>query len=943
MSKGYLALVFHAHLPYIRHREEEEALEERWLFEAISESYVPLLKTFEELDRDGVDFRMTVSLSPTLIMMLDDVELMSRYRNHLLNLLELAEKEVEFTQKNEPDYHHLALFYQERYESICQLMNSCNWYILDEFRKWKDKGKLELITSCATHGFLPLMKTEEAIRAQIELGLREFERVMGYRPRGIWLPECAYTPGVDRIAKECGVDYFFVESHTVEHATPTPMRGIHAPLESEYGVIAFPRDKECSAQVWSSQEGYPGDPDYREYYRDIGFYRDHDYIAPHIHSSGIRLHTGMKYHRITGKSEHKEPYNIGWALEKAASHAGHFLHCRIEQANHLNTWMDRTPLVVAPYDAELFGHWWFEGPQFINYLFRKIYFDQEVISLITPSEYLQQYPVQDTGKLPMSTWGRNGYAEVWLEGKNDWIYRHLHQGERKLIQLVERFGDSKDSLVKRSIKQAARELLLAQSSDWPFIMENQTTTQYAVRRFKQHMNHFNTIFEHLVNGKVPATAYLESLEEESPVFQNLDLDVYRPKKDEQVQKVIPVQPGQKRVLMLSWEYPPKLVGGLARAVGELAEELVQTGHQVHVLTSSVEHCPPYEVMNGVHVHRIPTLLPEKTSHFPDWIFTLNLGVMDYMRKWTDQGMSFDLIHCHDWLLAEAAIHLKHHYQWPLIATIHATEHGRHQGLHNNLQRNIHHLEWKLTYEAARVIVCSQYMKQEVQNLFQLPADKIDVIPNGYRKEAPSTLPLPKWVKPNPEEKLVIYVGRMVREKGLEELLYAIPHVLYHHPQTRFVLAGKGPMLDYLRNKTYELGIADRVHLPGFISDELRQTLTEEAYCTVIPSLYEPFGIVALEAMSVGTPVIVSDTGGLSEIVDHGRNGLKVYPGNVESLQTQLTLLLNDPHWAKEIGHAGQRSVETHYQWNRIAEATSQSYSKVMHPTHAKQRDYVTNS
>jgi 1,4-alpha-glucan branching enzyme len=943
MTQGYLALVLHAHLPYVRHRKEDECLEERWLYEAMSESYIPLLQNLDALDRDGVDFRLTISLSPTLLAMLDDVELMTRYKYHLHNLLTLAEKEVKLDTLDS-EYIAVAQFYRERIQAIIQFMNDTNWYLIDAFRKWKDKGKVELITSCATHGFLPYMMTEEAIHAQMEIGLQEFERLFGERPKGMWLPECGYSPGVDRVAKACGVEYVFVETHALEHATPHVRRGIHAPLQTPYGVKAFARDKESSKQVWSSMEGYPGDYDYREYYRDIGFERDMDYILPHVHSKGIRLHTGLKYNRITGQTEFKAPYNPKWAREKAASHAGHFLDSRIKQVQHLASQMDRAPLITSPYDCELFGHWWFEGPDFLGYLFRKIHFDQETIQLITPSEYLNLYTSHDTGMLPQSTWGRDGYGDVWLEGSNDWIYRHLHKAERHMIQLTQRFAQSKDKLITKALQQAGRELLLAQSSDWPFIMENGTTTAYAVRRFKQHIAHFNTLFDYLIHENPLPSKLVAQLEEETPLFENLDIGLYLPKQTHPgLVQSIKYNEYNKRILMLSWEYPPKVVGGLSRAVCHLSEELVGLGWEVHVLTSCVQDAPAYEKSGGVHVHRLSTLMAESSSHFNDWIFSLNLAVVDFVRRWTDQGGSFDLIHCHDWLLAEAAARLKHHYGWPLLATVHATEHGRHQGLHNDIQHKIHHQEWKLTNEAQQIIVCSQYMRQEIKQLFNLPEDKIEVIFNGVREPSLKEAPLPEWLVPaqNRDERLIFFIGRLVREKGPDLLLEAIPDILHHYPKTRFILAGKGPMLEQLHHRAQQLSIAHHVVLPGFIDDRTRDHILTHAYAAVFPSLYEPFGIAVLEAMSTGTPVIVSHTGGLAEIIQHGKNGLTVYPGDVASIQNQLIALLSDPNLATSLGRKGRLNVRVNYRWDHIAKHTADVYSKMMTATHTPVTEELT--
>jgi 1,4-alpha-glucan branching enzyme len=292
-------------------------------------------------------------------------------------------------------------------------------------------------------------------------------------------------------------------------------------------VAAFGRDIESSKQVWSTMEGYPGDYNYREFYRDIGHDLDYDYIKGYIHPDGIRIHTGMKYFRITGKVDlsQKEPYNPGAAQAKAAEHAGNFMFNRQHQINHLAGLMDRPPLIVAPYDAELFGHWWFEGPAWLEYLIRKIAFDQNDIELLTPSDYLKRFPCNQVAVPCASSWGNKGYHEVWLCGANDWIYRHLHMAAGIMTSLANRHYHS-GGLLRRALNQAARELLLAQSSDWAFIMSTGTMVQYAVRRTKVHLNNFLRLHDQIENNRIDE-GFLSYLEYRNNVFPDLDYSWYR--------------------------------------------------------------------------------------------------------------------------------------------------------------------------------------------------------------------------------------------------------------------------------------------------------------------------------------------------------------------------------------------------------------------------------
>ena len=525
MEKGYLSIVFHSHLPFVRHPEHPEFLEEDWLFEAITETYIPLIDIFERLIHDRVPFRITLSITPTLAAMLSDPLLQRRYLHHIERLIELAEKEIHRT-RTQPEFHSLARMYFEQFKNArATFADRYRGNLLSAFRAFQDEGVVELITSAATHGFLPLMAVNpNAVRAQIEIGAREYLRHFGRRPRGIWLPECGYYPGLDAHLAAAGIRFFLVDSHGLLHATPRPKYGVYAPIYCRSKVAAFARDIESSKQVWSAEQGYPGDFVYRDFYRDVGFDLDFNYIKPYIHQDGIRISTGIKYYRITGKTNHKEPYNRAWAMEKTAEHAGNFMFNREKQIEYLRETIGRKPIVVAPYDAELFGHWWFEGPQWIDFLIRKTAYDQKTFRLTTPSEYLKENPKNQVAAPPMCSWGYKGYNEVWLEGSNDWIYRHLHKAADRMVEMAQRFPQS-DSLRKRALNQSARELLLAQASDWAFILKTGTAVSYAIKRTHEHIARFTRLYEEILSDQINEI-FLKELEEKDNLFPELDYRIY---------------------------------------------------------------------------------------------------------------------------------------------------------------------------------------------------------------------------------------------------------------------------------------------------------------------------------------------------------------------------------------------------------------------------------
>jgi 1,4-alpha-glucan branching enzyme len=526
--QGYLALVLHAHLPYVRHPEHEHFLEEDWLYEAITETYLPLLMMLDRLADEGVPCRLTLTLTPTLVSSLQDPLLVARYARRLDSLCELGEREMERT-ANDATFRPLAAYYRDRFFAArVAFHDRYHRDLVGAFRRLQDAGLIEIITCGATHGFLPLMQLHpEAVRAQISVAADHYRRSFGRDPVGIWLPECGYFPGVETFLAEEGIRYFFVDTHGVADAVPRPRFGCYAPILTPSGVAAFARDPESSAQVWSAEQGYPGDPIYREFYRDIGWDLDWHYVRSYIQATGERKNVGFKYYRITGKTVHKEPYDPWAARERAASHAANFMFNRERQIEHLRGEMHRPPVVVSPYDAELFGHWWFEGPEFLDFLIRKSAYDQKVYRLATPSDFMREVSVHQLAIPPLSSWGAGGYAEVWLNGKNDWIYPHLNKAAERMIGLARDYGDA-SGLAERALDQAARELLLAQSSDWAFIMHTGTMVDYAVRRTKEHLLRHARLHDQIRGGRIDE-GWLRFLEGRDNLFPDIDYRIYRPR------------------------------------------------------------------------------------------------------------------------------------------------------------------------------------------------------------------------------------------------------------------------------------------------------------------------------------------------------------------------------------------------------------------------------
>ena len=383
-----------------------------------------------------------------------------------------------------------------------------------------------------------------------------------------------------------------------------------------------------------------------------------------------------------------------------------------------------------------------------------------------------------------------------------------------------------------------------------------------------------------------------------------------------------------KILMLTWEYPPRVVGGISKVVYDLSHKMVKEGNEVTVVTyKDGDNVKYYENDKGVEVYRVDNYMI-RANNFIDWIMQLNFNMITKVNEIINKNGKFDVIHAHDWLVAYSAKSIKESYNIPLISTIHATESGRNSGIHDETQRYINDSEWMLTYESSEVIVNSNYMKNEVQRLFGLPYDKINVIPNGVNLQLFSNVNIDydfrrQYAMDN--EKIILYVGRLVYEKGIQNLIAAMPKILDRYHDSKLIICGRGGMIDELMEQVKYLGIDNKVYFAGYCDSKKMQKMYKCADVAVFPSTYEPFGIVAIESMLSGTPTIVSDVGGLNEIVEHGVTGMKSYAGNANSIADSVLALLFDPKLCANISQNAIKKVKENYNWAKITDNTYYVY------------------
>ncbi|MGB9959467.1 MAG: glycosyltransferase family 4 protein [Candidatus Bathyarchaeales archaeon] len=387
-----------------------------------------------------------------------------------------------------------------------------------------------------------------------------------------------------------------------------------------------------------------------------------------------------------------------------------------------------------------------------------------------------------------------------------------------------------------------------------------------------------------------------------------------------------------KIMMLTWEFPPRIIGGISPHVYYLSKSLAKDEAKVYIVTCDFPGAPEHENVDGVEVYRIDSY-KNPSPDFASWVYLMNMNMQKEAAAIVNHIGGVDIFHAHDWLVATAGIGLKHVFRKPLIATIHSTEIGRRNGLHSDYEKMIHETEAWLTYEAWRVICCSNYMISHVKWAFGLPEDKLIMIPNGvdvkeYEKDSDIDLSSFRMKFALPEEKLVLFVGRLVYEKGIHVLVNAMPKIL-EKVNAKFVIVGSGYMKESLAEIVRNMGLTHKVLFTGFLDDETLRNLQKCADVSVVPSLFEPFGIVALEAMAAKSPVVVSDSGGLSEIVEHDVTGVKVYPNNSDSLAWGVTRVLLDEKYANWLRENAYKKVKENFSWEKISTQTKNVYKNVL--------------
>jgi 1,4-alpha-glucan branching enzyme len=485
--KARIILALHAHLPYIRIPEKNFPLQELWLFQALTESYIPLILCFRELIEEKINFNITLSVSPTLLSMLSDEYFISKYQDYLSTFLEILRRK---SSNSEGEQKHSLAGLLNKIQTISNFYIEIKRNIINELKILSQSGKINLITTSATHALLPLLRfSDNLIRNQIKIGQCVFNNEFSFIPEGFWLPEMGYYANLDKILSEFNIKYTFLDAHSVYLGSHRPSYGNFYPSVTNTGLIILPRDLPLSNTIWAAKTGYPGDYRYRE------FHFDYTYSLNDSELNEFRIDRipfGLKIFRITGNDKPKEFYNYEEAMKAVAIHSDDFINKIRERANLIKPHINKTPVFTLPFDAELFGHWWYEGPEFLKQIIKKISASKD-IELTAPSEI--QTENLDVVIPAESSWGREGYFQSWTNPECSWIYPELAQLDVRYKNII-----TNDN-IKASF-QAMKELLLTSASDWTFLISNDTSSDYGRLRLADHINTARKIIDEIESGNV---------------------------------------------------------------------------------------------------------------------------------------------------------------------------------------------------------------------------------------------------------------------------------------------------------------------------------------------------------------------------------------------------------------------------------------------------------
>ncbi len=522
MTKLSINMVLQGHLPFVKEPGYPQFLEETWFFEGLSETYIPLAQMLLRLQAKGIKSHVTLSLSATLIGMMQDELLQDRYIAYLDTLINLGEREL-VRLDGQGQIYELAKSYHDRY---CELrgffVDTISRDLIKVYRQLFDAGIVNLITTAATHAYLPLFQGHpRAVSAQVEEGLVAFEEAFAIRPTAFWLPECGFYPGLEKILREKKLKYTYVAAHSLLFGSADLPNGLYEPVKDpKSGMVFFPRHYAASQDIWDQSTGYPSDPAYREFYRDIGFSLDMDYLSTEEYPLPGRIFTGYKYYSITDlETNAKELYNPELAQKRIVENVDNFIYRRRQERRSFPASYNGAPIMTVALNADLFGHWWHEGIMWLETFIMRMQ-EQKDLMLCTAEEYIKLFPAKTTGLPSLSSWEQGGYSESWLSDNTQGLYPYLFAYIEDVSACMDRYPATQN-IKKRILDQLIRELLMSMGSDWLFLLGSGAYQNFALKQIQEHLENMRAIIDGICQGSLQVNWILE-LNKRHSVLPNID-------------------------------------------------------------------------------------------------------------------------------------------------------------------------------------------------------------------------------------------------------------------------------------------------------------------------------------------------------------------------------------------------------------------------------------
>ncbi|WP_169864847.1 glycosyltransferase [Sutcliffiella halmapala] len=877
MNKTNMMLSLQAHFPVI-HKDDFHL--EQQFFERLSNIYLPILS---HIRNHLLKEPITMAFSPSFLEVLSNVRLMKRYYTYLQKKQALIENQ--WVQSQQIKEKAIFFFYRTKIKKLMEFFLECEGEFILILKDYINTGRIVAVSSSGA--YFPFIQSKEGLQLHVELSVNAFEKHLGFSPKGFWSPYGVYSITLDKLLSDKGIEYAYISEQIISGQS----REVKDPVVSPHGLLLIPHATNLIDLV-IGEKGYQTGDNYLDPFSDIAYERKWDELKNFTIWEDFRAPTGLKLRQKGKGSRTATWYDVETARECLDKHANHFMEqleiVRNEEVLSIN---------LSLYQL---GNDWLEAPYFLQLIMNKV-ITRNSFEWITPEHLItKKSSFSSLSSFSQKGWWSTINPKAYFSEKSQEMFRELVKMEQSL-KIEVNGGKS----------ECAKHWLMA--NDYALL---KSSNQDVVKRFYVYKDSF---YSDLKQPIMENNLTIFNFPINPDVFYSTNKTHNHLIREEK-------KTGKQRILMLSWEYPPSVMGGLGKHVRELSKALSMEGYDVSVLTPSFIGAPSYERIDNTYVYRVKEFY-QTNDDFHHYVARFNLNMVELAIELHRQR-SFDIVHAHDWMVGLAARSIKEALSLPLITTIHALEIGRIQGNQmSQMQQKTYHQEKQLMMESDIIIVCSSYMEEVLHREYAFRKEKVHVIPNGvgeipYERANES---IQRLLNKYDYNHLVLSLGRIVLEKGFDTFIQAAVIILESYPKCLFIIGGKGPLLVKFREQVANLGLENSIMFIGFLHEHEKAYLLHQCDMLVVPSHYEPFGIVALEGMIAAKPVIVSKTGGLASIVEEEHSGLLFESGVTKQLVSKIERLIENPEVGKRLGKNAKKIVKQKYSWEDVRRKTVAIY------------------